>query len=164
MYLMGYTKSPISALLFRYNLDMDRDNVFRRNGVNIFRVDKVHNLKIENYINPEFELKIHPGGLSETGLLSIFEISPKDEESMFPTFVARWDQNKETLDIDLKNTSPDELELFKSEKVGYSGHHPIRLNTPSRTFKVDIRTPSHHIFTGNVSFNINHGHEPGLFQ
>lgn len=145
---------------------MDYKNLFKRKGLNVFRVDKIHNLKIDvRHIDPEYQLKTEPEiALSSTGLLPIFEVCPKEKGSVHPSFTARWDQNKETLDVDMVGVEKSLMGEFKGERDGYSGHHPERLALPSRTYNVDIKTPHRQIFVGNVTFNINHGHEPGLFR
>lgn len=144
---------------------MDKENLFKRNGSNVFRVDKIHNLSIETLnIDPRYKVsKDFDMGLSSTGLLVVFEVLPKDSKVELPSFVARWDQNKETMDIDMLGPSQARANLFKGGKEGYSGHHPVRMNVPSRTYDVAIKIPECEVFAGRVTFNINHGHESGLF-
>lgn len=89
-------------------------------------------------------------------------IEPK-ENSELPSFSARWDQNSETLDVDILNVDSDTSSLFEAGKDGYSGHHPLRISEEVRMYDVIIKTPRNEIFRGNVSFNINHGHAPNLF-
>jgi hypothetical protein len=143
---------------------MHKDNVFKRKGDNIFRVVEIKNLKIENYIHPDYEIKTESlGKLGETGLVLVFQIiSILDDKE--PYFIARWDQNFETLDIDIKNVDNNIQALFNAEKDGYVGHHPVRILKETRTYDVDIQLPGKSIFRGNVTFNLAHGHHPDLFR
>ncbi|MSR71603.1 MAG: hypothetical protein EXS50_02990 [Candidatus Taylorbacteria bacterium] len=142
---------------------MNKKSVYRKGGLNIFRVDKVSNLTINPFVSPEYILNIVNEPLSETGLLVLFKIDPREDVSL-PSFVARWDQNYETLDIDILNIEKGVATLFKGGKGGYEGHHPVRISQSTRTYKVSIKLPTKDIFSGNVTFNINHGHEPDIFS
>jgi hypothetical protein len=143
---------------------MHKDNVFKRKGDNIFRVVEIKNLKIENYIHPDYEIETESyGKLSETGLVLVFQIKSIVDDKE-PYFIARWDQNFETLDIDIKNVDNRVKALFNAEKDGYAGHHPVRILQETRTYDVNIQLPEKSIFRGNVTFNVGHGHHPDLFK
>lgn len=142
---------------------MDKDKFYKKDDVNIFRVDKIANLKIATaYIHPDYKLQTPDSSVSETGLLTVFTLEPTKQE--LPIFTARWDQNYETLDVDILRVENDTSNLFKKEKNGYCGHHPKRISWVTRTYSVCIKIPDKDIFSGNVTFNINHGHSPNLFK
>ncbi len=113
-------------------------------------------------INPDYKLMYsETNNVSETGSLIIFKIESMKNEA--PCFIGRWDQNYATLDIDILKVGKKFISCFKSEKNGYSGHHPRRISETTLTYKVDIKIPDKEVFAGNITFNLNHGHEPGLF-
>lgn len=142
---------------------MHKKQVFVKNGVNIFRVDKVANQKVEvTHLHPDYAFGILGSGLTETGLLEIFKLEPKNPA--LPYFVGRWDQSVETLDIDIFNAGSRISDYFRSERGGYTGHHPLRTSDSERKYSVKISLPDMLIFDGFISFNTNHGHVPGLFQ
>jgi hypothetical protein len=121
-------------------------------------------LKIENYIHPDYKIETEScGKLSETGLVLVFQIKSIVDDKE-PYFIARWDQNFETLDIDIKNVDNKVKALFNAEKDGYVGHHPARILHETRTYDVNIQLPEKSIFRGNVTFNVGHGHHPDLFK
>ncbi|MFA5132230.1 MAG: hypothetical protein WC444_02795 [Candidatus Paceibacterota bacterium] len=143
---------------------MQKDNVFKKDGVNVFRVDKVSNLEFkEEFISSNYLFKIDESQkLSDTGLLVLFKVEPLD--GMLPFFTARWDQNYGTLDVDISNVDKNISTLFKSEQKGYSGHHPKRISESKRIYLLNIKTPEGVILLGEISFNINHGHALGIFS
>lgn len=142
---------------------MDKDKFYKKDGVNIFRVDKIANRKIETtYIHLDYKLETPDNGVSETGLLTVFTLEPTKQKQ--PIFTARWDQNYETLDIDILGVDKNTSNLFKKEKNGYCGHHPKIISQVTRTYAVCIKIPDKDIFSGNITFNINHGHSPDLFK
>jgi len=54
---------------------MHKKKVFVKNGINIFRVDKVANQKVEvTNLHPNYTFGILGSGLTETGLLEIFKL------------------------------------------------------------------------------------------
>lgn len=142
---------------------MHKDNVFKKDGKDVFRVVEIKNLKIENYIHPDYKIETEPfGQLNETGLVTVFQIKAIADGNE-PYFVARWDQNFETLDIDIKNVDSATRAFFNSGRNGYKGHHPERILQETRTYDVNIQLPEKSIFRGNVTFNVSHGHHPNLF-
>ncbi len=144
---------------------MNRKEVYKKRGENVFRVDKIFNLKINKlFLHHEYKLKTPETiSLSETGLLILFIIEPIENFDL-PSFSARWDQNLETLDIDISNTTHKISILFKAEKEGYLGHHPKNISQNPRTYNVHIAIPQYEIFNSNISFNINRTHAPELFK
>lgn len=142
---------------------MDKKRVFVQNGMNIFRVDKISNPKLETkYLCPGYDFQFLHEGLTETGFLRVFKLDSKD--STLPCFIGRWDQSTETLDIDIMKVGSKASESFRNERNGYAGHHPTRTADPERKYQLKILLPEKPIFEGYVSFNINHGHAPGLFK
>jgi hypothetical protein len=142
---------------------MHKKKVFVKNGVNVFRVDKVANQKVEvTHLHPDYAFGILGSVLTETGLLEIFKLESKNPT--LPYFVGRWDQSIETLDVDIFNAGSRVSDSFRAERGGYAGHHPLRTSDRERRYSVKISLPGTLIFEGFVSFNTNHGHAPGLFQ
>src|SRR5436305_1698262 len=75
-----------------------------------------------------------------------------------PSFVARWDQGPQQLDIDMHGASPSAVRKFKSNRDGYSGHRTSRTADPDkRVFDIQIQMPPlGTIFDGIVSFANHH--------
>lgn len=141
---------------------MDKKDIYKRKGGNIFRHNKIFNAKINTQeLNENYELSVPEiNELSETGLLTIFKIHPRSNKEM-PSFSGRWDEKQNMLDMDILNVTDKISTLFKAGKDGYFGHHPIRISESPRLFQVIIKIPEHDIFNGEVTFNINMGHAPG---
>ncbi|WP_342723876.1 hypothetical protein AAFG07_32980 [Bradyrhizobium sp. B097] len=131
---------------------MDRQAKINRTRTRDGRVSEVRNLEVNpTAIHPGYKLEWCDGILSETGKLEIFRVVPKSGSD--PSFVARWDQGPEELDIDMRGASNCRMKRFKAEQGNYKGHHPLRTADPSkRIFTIDIRTPET-IFAGTVSFS-----------
>lgn len=117
-------------------------------------VDKVHSINIEEqYKDPAFEVDSFPESERQpTGLLPIFSLNSK-EESL--SFVCRWDQNPEEVDIDMYLDGKIVAE-FKSKNNGYEGHHTTRVSQDTRKFKIDVQVPGRVIYQGYVTLNISH--------
>lgn len=142
---------------------MDNEKLYRRKGKNVFRVDKAFNIKISpTYNHLDYHLLAsETQKIRETGLITLFTLKRKIPSG--PSFVGRWDENKSVLDVDILGVDKETETKFKLGKDGYSGHHPERISISPRLFRIDIKIPGQDIFQGEVSFNVNHGHEPGLF-
>jgi hypothetical protein len=88
----------------------------------------------------------------ENGWLPVLKLVPISRED--PSFIARWDQQKEELDIDILGVSESERNDFKNNRSGYSGHHTNRgANTNKHVFDINIDIPGCKIFEGSVSFS-----------
>ena len=136
---------------------MKKDQIFRRHGVNVFAVDKAMN--IHHSLNLHSDYTLHApdvSKISDNGLLDIFELIPTDNG--LPRFRARWDQNKELVDIDILNVDRTAFDDFRGERNGYSGHHPLRISTDERRFEVKVAIPNKDICSGWIVLNINWGH------
>ncbi|MBL8029774.1 MAG: hypothetical protein JNN11_00825 [Candidatus Doudnabacteria bacterium] len=118
--------------------------------------DGIYNLEVKcEYIHPQylFEYK-NNNEIFRNGLLSIFYLKPKVNNLY--SFIGRWDNNKQVLDIDILEANG--RDLFKSEKDGYKGHHPKRLDKDKRTYEIEICYPVVGlIYKGLISFNVNFG-------
>ena len=106
------------------------------------------------YKNPNYEVKLLPNTpATETGLVEVMELVPK--VSNLPKFVARWDENKHTLDVDLyEGEKINKNPSWKSEENGHKGHHPIRRTGAPRIFDIDVRIPNAKIFEGSLNVSL----------
>jgi hypothetical protein len=89
---------------------------------------------------------------SNTGLLNnLLRIEPKPEHSKLPSFSARWDQTKNTIDIDLVGDA-EEKRKFALPAVGYRGHKTRIISDSPRVYEIDIETPTTgHVYKGTVA-------------
>jgi hypothetical protein len=90
-----------------------------------------------------------PAKAGETGLLEILRIEPK--QTGLPTFVGRWDQRANSIDIDLLG-DPSEARMFAMQKPGFRGHKTRTTSERPRVRALDIETPrTGPVFRGKVS-------------
>ncbi len=89
---------------------MDPSRVAKRDG-KAFEVIALERDTLA-FIHPEYKLHQLPKGkrISPTGLLAIFELRPRT--SGRPSFIARWDQKQQRLDIDMAEASDKERSRF----------------------------------------------------
>lgn len=136
---------------------MKKDQIFKRQGENVFAVDKAMNIRHALNLHPDYTLHApNESRIGDNGLLVIFELVPIDEK--LPRFRARWDQNKEVVDIDILNVGRAIFDDFRGERNGYSGHHPSRISTDERRFEIKIAIPEIEVCSGWIVLNINWGH------
>ena len=116
------------------------------------KVDKASKVSLSiQYRAPNYRIDpSQESNISETGRLVLFRLEPL--VSNLPTFVARWDQNKQTVDVDLIGDSIQQL-LLKFGLAGYQGHHPTRVEEGA--FKIDIRVSRTRICEGVLTFIAN---------
>lgn len=133
---------------------MDRQQKIERTKNRSGRVSEVSNLQLTpNHIDSDYQSEHCDGVLSETGYLQVLKIVRKDGAG--PSFVARWDQKAEQLDIDMHGGTNNAAKKFKGGNDGYSGHHTSRSSNPNtRIFDVTIKTPGAVVFVGTVSFSV----------
>jgi hypothetical protein len=86
--------------------------------------------------------------------LDIAELRSK--EGIPPSFLFRWDEKDNQLDVDIQGVSRTVKHCFKHGIRGYAGHRPQQVQSDGHVFEVDVRIPKKHIFHGYVKFNINH--------
>jgi hypothetical protein len=104
-----------------------------------------------DYLNTDYLIKLYPSETAtKTGLVKFGELISK--QSDFPTFTFRWDQNKETLDVDIYTEGELKSELWS--KQGYQGHHPQKEEGDPRRYKLDIAVPNKQIFTGTITVGL----------
>jgi len=106
------------------------------------RVAKVINLEVNTtVIHQDYRSEPRDGILSETGKLEILKLVPKSGDG--PSFIARWDQRPQQLDIDMHGASPSAVKKFKKDRGGYKGHHTSRTADPDkRIIHIVIQTPA----------------------
>jgi len=88
------------------------------------------------------------------GRLVIAEL--RNKEGIPPSFLFRWDEKDDQLDVDIQGVSETLVKYFKKGKGGYKGHYPPKVQSDGRVFEVDIHIPDKHIFCGYVKFNVHH--------
>ncbi len=142
---------------------MHKKKVFLKNGRSVFRVDKVFNQSIRTiYIDAGYQIGILKNGLTDTGLLQVFKLEAT--HTQLPSFIGRWDDVAETLDVDMFGGSAKARQNFYAGRNGCAGHHPMRTSDTARVYVIRIELSNKVIFDGLVSFNINHGHDPKVFK
>jgi hypothetical protein len=120
------------------------------------RTSKVTDLVVApTYLHDGYEVVHCDDILTSTGRLEVLKLAPKGGDG--PSFVARWDNHAEALDIDMRDASDPGQADFKSGRGGYRGHHTVRAADPDRrAFSLRIETPENVkglIFDGEVSFS-----------
>jgi hypothetical protein len=135
---------------------MDRQQIERnasRSGIVSEASNVQYNLTCRD---PEYKIEICDGKLDmENGFLPIAKIVPISGSG--PSFVARWDQRAEELDIDMQGSPEDEIGMFKRSEGGYSGHHTRRIPGENKhVFQVNVSIPNRTIFEGSISFSKTH--------
>jgi hypothetical protein len=112
---------------------------------------RTHKVKVEDgyFVAPDYELRLfEEQKISATGLLKVLELVPSDPRATDPSFIGRWDEKANHLDIDATDANGN---IDKS--VRFTGHHPAAL--PDRRFAVEIRTDGGKlVFKGIVSFGL----------
>ena len=99
--------------------------------------------------------------IAPTGQLLICKLSPKN--ACDPEFVFRWDEQKDTMDIDIRQVTKKMEQEFKEDKNGFSGHHPKRLiKTDGRFFEICLKVPQKVVFKGTVEVTLHRKLNPAL--
>ncbi len=121
-----------------------------------------YNIEIrQTYLNPKYTvLQQTVNTIGSTGWLEVFQLLPSD---VGPSFSGRWDggsrekgkEERNALDIDILGVSAKEVSLFRNGRSGFSGHHPVKLESDrGHVYQVSIRIPSEKVFEGTVCFNV----------
>ena len=81
------------------------------------------------HIAPDYELnEPSRSEIDEQGLLKVGELKAK--KSDLPSFVLRWDEKADSLDIDIQGdpevVTKETKDYFRRGIKGYKGHHPVR--------------------------------------
>jgi hypothetical protein len=142
--------------MFGYNSGMDEERWAKKE----FKWLGGHNITVtieflsSDYNEPVAEAVART---SNTGLLAPLRIEPKPGRSHLPSFSARWDQTKNTVDIDLDGDA-EEKRKFKLQQPGYRGHKTDKVSDSPRVYAIDIETPATgHVFKGTITLNIDLG-------
>ena len=125
-------------------------NKFRDKTV---RAESVFNIVPENlYLDLDYSLRIVPiSAVTRTGLLAVLRLQPTVPG--LPSFVVRWDDKQNTIDVDLEGNVIDR-EAFKLERNGYKGHHPVTVSVEPRVFKIDIQLPRRKVYEARLTCNV----------
>lgn len=114
------------------------------------RTIKVQEIR-QNYLNPEYELRLYGFDTTKSGFSSIGELVPKSGSAKgIPRFVLRLDGER-NLDVDIRNVSKPVERDFKAGRNGYSGHRTKELSR-SNEREVYLKTPSGLIYHGELFF------------
>jgi hypothetical protein len=133
--VLGHAKVPY-AYCFMEN------GRFREKTV---KAESAFNIVPQNrYLDPDYSLRILPiSAVTPTGLLAVLRLAPTVPG--LPSFVVRWDDKQNTIDVDLEGNASDR-EAFKLECNGYKGHHPSTVSVEPRVFKIDIQLPGRKVY------------------
>jgi hypothetical protein len=134
---------------------MDRQQKIDR-VANQGRVNHVADLHANTKtIHSNYKLELSQGIITETGELRLFKISPISGTG--PSFVGRWDQKDEKVDVDIHGVTNDVATKFNDQKDGYAGHRSEKyFEGDKRLFGVKITIPNELIFDGWFSFTKHH--------
>ncbi len=90
-----------------------------------------------------------------TGRLDVARLHPKaDSDTTLPSFLFRWDEKANALDLDVKNAEVTKTRRFKKGVAGFVGHHPKRLPGEGRRFQVEIHWDNTKLYDGQVAFSL----------
>lgn len=93
--------------------------------------------------------------VTPTGLLLLFVLFPKNEE--LPWFKARWDEDDDSVDVDIGGVDARVKKLFYRGATRHKGHHSRRIPGDSRSFLIDIALPGLTVCNGTLSFSLLRG-------
>lgn len=107
----------------------------------------------DRFLDPSYSAKApERAKVTKTGLLEILRIEPEPPDRL-PSFSVRWDQKKNTIDVDrIGNRRLGKL--FKRGAKGYKGHHPITVSASPRTFRIEIVDKGHRIYEAQLTLNV----------
>jgi len=102
------------------------------------------------YIDAHYRLSVmNPAITSDRGLLEIFHVLSHDP--VLPDFRGRWDQNQNTVDVEMADTNG------KWRKDGFEEHHTQSFCDDPRILKVEIRLGKLRVLDGLLTLNLGHG-------
>jgi hypothetical protein len=105
-----------------------------------------------HYLDEDYALnKVPISIVTPTGLLAVVRLEPS--VAGLPSFVIRWDDKQNTIDVDLEGNAGDR-DAFRHERNGYRGHHPVTISVEPRVFKVDIQLPKRKVYEALLTFNV----------
>jgi hypothetical protein len=103
-------------------------------------------------LDDDYEIVTHSEcRITETGLLVVAELKPKNARHGLPGFLFRWDEKADHLNVDPIGVIGDQMEEFKSGKPGYAGHRPVRSSSESRSFCITIRWNNRTLYEGDIT-------------
>ncbi len=101
--------------------------------------------------SPDYSYTLYPSeAATKTGLVKFAELVPKTPD--LPTFILRWDERNETLDVDLYANGEITNQLW--DEPEYKGHHPQKEEGKPRQFRLDIGIPGKQIFKGTIKVGL----------
>lgn len=104
-----------------------------------------------DFLDPDYEVEVLSNQSSTpTGLLEIARLKPK--KSNLPTFIFRWDENGDQLDVDIIYKNRKDKKLWK--ELGYKGHHTRKISGKGKVFEADIKSPVKNIFKGRIDVGL----------
>ena len=117
------------------------------------KAESAYNIGPQNlYLDLDYSLKVVPiSAVTPTGLLAVLRLEPTVPG--LPSFVVRWDDKQNTIDVDLEGNATDR-EAFKLERNGYKGHHPATVSIEPRVFKIDIQLPQRKVYEALLTCNV----------
>jgi len=129
---------------------MDKNKVAERDGKarSAFNVSESH-----TFIDSQYD--IVPGKpIGKTGPLVIATLKAKNA-TQEANFVLRWDEKDNRLDVEPPvNASRRQKQMFRNGTNGYSGHHPEKIGSSLRVFKVDITWNYKGLYHGEIGYNL----------
>lgn len=91
---------------------------------------------------------------TDHGMLALFYLLPKVQD--WPTFIGRWDENADTVDIDaLKEmVSPEEWQKVRNDEPGYQWHQGRVVDKTNRLLSFDFTFRRMPIFKGLIKVGV----------
>lgn len=107
-------------------------------------------IKID-YLDCDYEIKEFPNNpATNTGFVKIVQLFPKN--LYLPTFIFRWDEKEEELDVDIYENRKINNKLWTLN--GYRGHHTKSIDGEGRVFETNISIPGKEIFKGRINLGL----------
>ena len=105
-------------------------------------------IETKSFLDSEYDpISWHDGNeITFTGLLVIGKLNPKNP-GILPTFIFRWDEKANTVDIDIENLKAADVKEFL-------GHHIDKISSTPRVFKAKVVWNCRLIYQGQITFNL----------
>ena len=115
------------------------------------KYDSASDIKRQNeFVDPRYKLNVPPVAKTRpNGHLVLVRLEPVNSGE-FPSFDLRWDQNANTIDVDLDG-DPVERKLFEAGREGYQGHHPVTVSDTPRVFHIEIRNREFTVYESDLT-------------
>ena len=129
---------------------MDKNEVAKLDGKarSVFNVSECH-----TFIDSQYDIVLGES-IGKTGPLVVAILKAKNATPEVD-FVLRWDEKANYLDVEPPvNATRAQKQKFRNGTDGYSGHHPEKIGSSLRVFKVDITWNYKGLYHGEIGYNL----------